>query len=89
MIYGGHYFIDGGLQIDGTEIGRVSRDQVQEVCKQIKDSGICDIVVCGIHSPIDSIFHQERECKALLLQELGSVNVVCSAESESQSLGPQ
>lgn len=82
MIYGGHYFIDGGLQIDGTEIGTVSPDQVHEICKQIKESGVRDIVVCGIHSPIDSIFYQERKCKEILLQELGSVNVVCSADSE-------
>ena len=89
MIYGGHHFIDGGLQIDGTEIGTVSHAQVQEVCKQLKESGIGDVVVCGIHSPIDSIFHQERKCKEILLQELGSVNVVCSADSESHSLNPQ
>ena len=89
MIYGGHHFIDGGLQIDGTEIGTVSQAQVQEVCKQIKESGIGDIVVCGIHSPTDSIFHQERKCKEMVLQELGSVNVVCSADSESHSLNPQ
>ena len=89
MIYGGHHFIDGGLQIDGTEIGTVSHTQVQEVCKQIEESGISDIVVCGIHSPIDSIFHQERRCKEILLQELGSVNVVCSADSVSHSLNPQ
>ena len=85
MIYGGHHFIDGGLQIDGTEIGTVSHDQVQEICKQIKESGVRDIVVCGIHSPIDSIVHQEHQCKEVLLQELGSVNVVCSADSESYS----
>ena len=82
MIHGGHYFIDGGLQIDGTEVGTVSHSQVQEVCKQLKESGVGDVVVCGIHSPIDSIFHQERKCKEILLQELGSVNVVCSADSE-------
>ncbi len=86
MIYGGHHFIDGGLQIDGAEIGTVSHDQVQEVCKRLKESGICDVVVCGIHSPIDSIFHQERKCREILLQELESVNVVCSADSESHSL---
>ena len=82
MIYGGHYLIDGGLQIDGTEIGTVSPDQVKEICKQIKESRVRDIVVCGIHAPIDSIFYQERKCKEILLQELGSVNVVCSADSE-------
>lgn len=89
MIYGGHHFIDGGLQIDGTEIGTVSHDQVQEICKQIKESGIHDIVVCGIHSPIDSMFHQERKCKNILLQALDTVNVVCSADSGSYLLGFQ
>ena len=89
MIYGGHHFIDGGLQIDGTEIGTVSHAQVQEVCRQLKEFGIGDVVVCGIHSPIDSIIHQERKCKEILLQELGFVNAVCSADSGSPSPSPQ
>ena len=55
---------------------------MKEVCEHLKESNICNIVICGIHSPIDSASDQERKCKEMILDELGLVSVVCSADSK-------
>jgi N-methylhydantoinase A/oxoprolinase/acetone carboxylase beta subunit len=82
VIYGGHAIVDGGLQIDGSEIGCINKEQILQVCEKFRQNNIRNVVVCGTYSPIDSTFNQEKLCKEIILENLGSINVFCSADRE-------
>jgi DUF917 family protein/N-methylhydantoinase A/oxoprolinase/acetone carboxylase beta subunit len=71
-------FVDGGLAIDGSEESPVNKDQVVEHCRKMKELGIESIVVAGVFSPIDEMFHQEDCVRNMVLQELPQADVVCS-----------
>ncbi|KAI9795904.1 MAG: hypothetical protein M1833_006631 [Piccolia ochrophora] len=79
-IYGYVGFVDGGLQIDGTEIGPVKEHQVIEKCEQLKERNITNVVVVGVYSPIESDQSQEGRCKEIFLRQMGSINVICSVD---------
>lgn len=85
-IYGGHAIVDGGLQIDGTEIGCIDERQVVEACEVFRKNLIRNIVICGVYSPVDSTFQQEKSCKDIVLAHLDSVHVVCSSDGKFQEL---
>ena len=80
MIYGGHVIVDGGLQIDGSQIGCINSEQVSKACDQFQEAGVRNIVVCGIYSPIDSSYKQENLCREIILESYKSANVFCSAD---------
>lgn len=80
MIYGGHFIVDGGLQIDGSEIGCINREQILQACEKFRRDGIRNVVVCGTYSPIDTTFSQETQCQKIICETLGTVNVFCSAD---------
>ena len=73
-------FINGGLNIDATEIGVVDEEEVIEQCNLLKQKGISSVVVVGVFSPIDYEYKQEHVVKGIILRELKDVDVVCSAE---------
>ena len=80
----GHYgFVDGGLNVDGTTIGNVTRESVQRQCAILRRKKIWNIVVVGTFSPIDIEDRQEEVVRDWILEELGNVNVVCSAKGSS------
>lgn len=73
--------VDGGLHIDGSLEAPVQEQQVVLECAKIKALGLTAVVVAGVFSPIDEIFHQEERVRDIILRELGpSVDVVCSHE---------
>ena len=82
MIYGGHAIVDGGLQIDGTEIGCIDKDQILQACEKFRQNDIQIVVVCGVYSPIDSTFNQESICKDIILGCLPTVKVFCSKDGK-------
>ena len=71
-------YIDGGLAIDGSEESPLNEAQVHEHCAQIKKLGITAVVVAGVFSPIDEMFHQEDRVHDILKKELPGVDVICS-----------
>ena len=72
-------FINGGLNIDATEIGGVIREEVIAQCKLLKQKNIQSVVIVGVFSPIDYEYKQEYVVRDIILQELKDVDVVCSA----------
>ncbi|KIY02623.1 uncharacterized protein Z520_01088 [Fonsecaea multimorphosa CBS 102226] len=80
IMYGWHTYIDGGLQIDGSEEAPIVEDQVVDVCTTIRELGLTAVVVCGVFSPLDSSFRQEQRVREIIHSLLPEVSVVCSSE---------
>jgi N-methylhydantoinase A/oxoprolinase/acetone carboxylase beta subunit len=80
-------FIEGGLNVDGTIIGSPNRVDVSEECNILRSKDIQNIVVVGTFSPVDVDHKQEEVVRDWILEELGNVNVVCSAQGR-RSLQP-
>ena len=75
-------FINGGLNIDGTQIGDVLEVEVLEQCKLLERQGLRNVVVVGTFSPVDTEYHQEQAVRDIIVRELAGAEVVCSAESK-------
>ncbi|KZV82172.1 DUF917-domain-containing protein [Exidia glandulosa HHB12029] len=79
----GHVAIlHGGLQVDGSEINAIRRDEIVRECAIIKSKGIKNVVVVGVFSPVAQESSQEHGAKSIILEALGegNVNVVCSSD---------
>ena len=86
IIQGHVGFINGGLNIDGTPIGGVSKIEVLEQCNLLKKHGLCSVVVVGTFSPVDAEYHQEQVVRDIIVHELARVEVVCSADSKHHNV---
>lgn len=86
IMYGWHTYIDGGLQIDGSEEAPILEEQVVDICKTIRELGLTAVVVCGVFSPLDSIFRQEQRVREIIQNTLPQVSVVCSSEISNLGL---
>ncbi|KAG9696079.1 beta subunit of N-methylhydantoinase A/acetone carboxylase, partial [Aureobasidium melanogenum] len=73
-------YVDGGLHIDGSQESPIVESQIVERCAEIKALGLSSVVIAGVFSPIDEIFHQEEQVRKIVLRELPDVEVVCSHE---------
>ena len=73
-------YVDGGLTIDGSEEAPVREEQVLQRCQEIKEAGLKAVVIAGVYSPIDEVFHQEDRVREIVAGELPGVDVVCSHE---------
>ncbi|KAI1620033.1 Hydantoinase/oxoprolinase N-terminal region-domain-containing protein [Exophiala viscosa] len=80
IMYGWHTYVDGGLQIDGSQEAPIVEQQVIDACSTIKDLGLTAIVVCGVFSPLDSFFSQEQRVRDIIYQHHPEASVVCSSE---------
>ena len=80
-IMNGHYaYVNGGLNIDGSQEAPVDEAQVIEQCAIIKEKGLDAVVISGVFSPIDEHFHQEYRVRDIILRQLPGIDVVCSAD---------
>ncbi|KAL3418384.1 hydantoinase [Phlyctema vagabunda] len=81
-IMNGHAaFISGGIQVDGSLIGKIKEDEVLDQARIIQEKGIRNIAVVGVYSPTDESYKQEDTVRDLLKKNLSEdVNVVCSRE---------
>lgn len=77
---GPHFFVKGGLQIDGSEIDTVDEDEIKAACEEIKAQGVTSIVVCGVYAPIDFTIHQEALVGSLVNKYLSTAKVTLSHE---------
>ncbi|KZO91644.1 hydantoinase/oxoprolinase [Calocera viscosa TUFC12733] len=74
-------YVDGGLQIDGSEILPLNPEQIIAECKEIKVKGINNVVLVGVFSSLDTEGRYEQKAREIALKVLGEgVNVVCSSE---------
>jgi N-methylhydantoinase A/oxoprolinase/acetone carboxylase beta subunit len=80
-IMNGHYgYVDGGLHIDGSQEAPISEEQVVKQCALIREKGIEAVVICGVFSPIDDHFHQEKAVRDIVLREIPGADVVISSD---------
>lgn len=80
-IMNGHYgYVDGGLHIDGSQEAPIVEEQVVTECARIREKGIDAIVICGVFSPIDDHFHQEKRVRDIVLREIPGADVVMSSD---------
>ncbi len=78
--------VDGGLHVDGSQEAPVDEAQVVAECARIRASGEAVVVVAGVYSPIDEVWHQEQRVRDIIRRELPAVDVVCSRDV-SASIG--
>lgn len=80
-IMNGYYgYVDGGLHIDGSQESPIVEEQIVKECAAIRERGIDAIVICGIFSPIDEHFHQEKKVRDIVAREIPGADIVCSAD---------
>ena len=85
VIYGGHAIVDGGLQVDGSEIGSICRKQILHACEQFQHDNVQDIVVCGVYSPIAGMVNQEKLCQEIIAENFELIRVHCSSDGENST----
>jgi N-methylhydantoinase A/oxoprolinase/acetone carboxylase beta subunit/DUF917 family protein len=78
VIEGPHFYLDGGLEIDGREIRPLNVEQIKATAAAIYEAGIRSVAVVGVFSALDHEGKHEERCKALMLQEYPDVSIVCS-----------
>lgn len=83
VIYGGHAIVDGGLQVNDSEIGPIIREQILQACEQFQHDNVHDVVICGVYSPIADAVNQEKLCQELIVENSEFIRVHCSSEGES------
>lgn len=80
VICGYRGLVDGGLEIDGSLIAELNKDEVRRHCEIIKSQGIKSIAIIGIFSPIDVVYKQEETAAEIARSVYPEANIVCSKE---------
>ena len=78
VVEGPHYYLDGGLEIDGREITALNPEQIKETLSEIRADGIDTVAVVGIFSALDTEGVHEGRCRSIMLEAFPDLNVVCS-----------
>lgn len=73
-----HYYLDGGLEIDGREIRPLDVEQIKATGAAIHEAGIRSVAVVGVFSALDHEGKHEERCKALMLEQFPDLSIVCS-----------
>ncbi|KIW19671.1 hypothetical protein PV08_00245 [Exophiala spinifera] len=89
IIEGPHYYLDGGLEIDGREISTLDPAQIKRTADEIVAQGIQYVAVVGVFSALDHQGIHEEKCKALLQEYYPSLSVVCSHSIGGPGLLPR
>lgn len=89
IIEGPHFFLDGGLEIDGREIAPLNHDQIRETAAAIVQAGIRHVAVVGVFSALDHEGINEERCKALLREFQPELSIVCSHSIGGPGLLPR
>ncbi|EIW78714.1 hydantoinase [Coniophora puteana RWD-64-598 SS2] len=80
LLEGPSFLVSGGLQIDGSEIASVSKDEIVNACAEIKKQGIQAVTVVSVFAPIDSEIKQEETVAAIVKEQLPHIDIVCSKD---------
>ncbi len=89
IIEGPHFYLDGGLEIDGREIAPLNPAQIKQTASEIVKAGIRYVAVVGIFSALDHAGIHEERCKTLLQEFQPELSVVCSHSIGGPGLLPR
>ena len=78
VIEGPHWYLDGGLEIDGREIRPLDVEQIYATAAKIYEAGVRSVAVVGVFSALDHERKHEERCKALMLERFPGLSIVCS-----------
>ena len=78
VVEGPHYYLDGGLEIDGREVRPLNVAQIKNASAAIYDAGIRSVAIVGVFSALDHEGKHEERCKKLILESFPALSVVCS-----------
>ncbi|ETN37001.1 uncharacterized protein HMPREF1541_07989 [Cyphellophora europaea CBS 101466] len=78
VIQGPHYFLNGGLEIDGREITPLNEQQIRDAAAEIHAAGISALALVGVFSALDSSGRHEERAKAIIQEAYPHMSVVCS-----------
>jgi N-methylhydantoinase A/oxoprolinase/acetone carboxylase beta subunit len=78
VVEGPHYYLNGGLEIDGREIDKLEVEQVKSTAQDLLSKGITSVALVGVFSALDSKGLHEERCKAFLQKYAPGLSVVCS-----------
>ena len=86
LLEGPHFLVEGGLQIDGSEISEVSElspisltyiqvdeTEITKACDKIKRQDIRTVAIAGIFAPTDFELHQEERVAAIVEKHVPGV----------------
>lgn len=72
---------------DGSDINPLDEEALVAECHKIKAKGLSNIVLIGVHSPLDVEGKHEYRAREIVRKELGpDVNIVCSRDGEFRIL---
>ncbi|WRT70413.1 uncharacterized protein IL334_007411 [Kwoniella shivajii] len=86
ILQGPSFFVEGGLQIDGSEISSVVPSEIEDVCEKIKAAGIRAVAISAVYAPIDFTLKQEEQVEAIVKRCMPGVFTTCSKKVANISL---
>ncbi|WVW85935.1 hypothetical protein I302_107973 [Kwoniella bestiolae CBS 10118] len=86
ILQGPCFFVEGGLQIDGSEISSVVPSEIEEVCEKIKADGIRAVAISAVYAPIDFTLKQEEQVEEIVQRCIPGVFTTCSKKVANISL---
>lgn len=78
VLQGPHYYLPGGLEIDGREIDPLDHEKIKATAQEISRQGITAVALVGVFSALDSQGIHEEKAKSLMLEVAPELDVVCS-----------
>lgn len=78
ILDGGAFYLSGGLEVDGRQIGELDPDQILQTARTIAAAGIRVVALVGVFSPLDHDGIHEERCKKIILEALPNLKIVCS-----------
>ncbi|KPI35621.1 Hydantoin utilization protein A [Cyphellophora attinorum] len=78
VIQGPHYYLPGGLEIDGREIDHLDEEKLKATALEIRTAGITAVALVGVFSALDSEGIHEERAKAIMHEVAPELDIVCS-----------
>lgn len=80
LIRGYYCLVDGGLEVDGNLISKISEEQIRHETRIIKSKGIKSIVINGVFSPVDVLYKQEERAAEIVKSVYPEADIVISKD---------
>ncbi|WWC91500.1 uncharacterized protein L201_006446 [Kwoniella dendrophila CBS 6074] len=86
ILQGPCFFVEGGLQIDGSEISSVVPSEIEKLCEEIKAARIRAVAISAVYAPIDFTLKQEEQVEEIVQRCIPGVFTTCSKKVANISL---
>lgn len=83
IVYGHHFLLSGGFEVDGNEISPLDEKEITHACKTLAEKGVKNIVVCGVYSPSNP--SQEITVANIVKREIAGARVTMSHQVHIQT----